>query len=201
LSDNWLSSVESPRAAEAADQQAGEKGARERMPNPDDVLSLARYNAWQNREMTAALEALPDAALRVDRGAFFGSILATINHLLWADMVWMSRFAHWPAPGGGLEASTELAPTLAAWGAERFRADARLVLWAEGLRTVDLRGMLRWYSGATGRDQVKPLGQCVLHMFNHQAHHRGQVHGMVTAAGGVGWTSDLAFMPDEGRWP
>ena len=115
MSDNWLSSVESPRAAEAADQQAGEKGARERMPNPDDVLSLARYNAWQNREMTAALEALPDAALRVDRGAFFGSILATINHLLWADMVWMSRFAHWPAPGGGLEASTELAPTLAAW--------------------------------------------------------------------------------------
>ena len=66
---------------------------------------------------------------------------------------------------------------------------------------VPLRGMLRWYSGATGRDQVKPLGQCVLHMFNHQAHHRGQVHGMVTAAGGVGWTSDLAFMPDEGRWP
>ena len=55
------------------------------MLSPDYVLSMARYNAWQNRQMKAALEALPEAELRRDRGAFFGSIFATVNHLLWAE--------------------------------------------------------------------------------------------------------------------
>ncbi|MBU2962132.1 DinB family protein [Citreicella sp. C3M06] len=170
------------------------------MPSPEDVSLLARYNGWQNREMKMALEALPIAALHVDRGAHFGSILATVNHVLWADQLWMSRLAGWPRPEGGIPESTRMAPTLSAWSAERFRVDARLILWSEGLRAVSLRGDLRWYSGATGREQVRPVGQCVLHMFNHQAHHRGQVHAMLTAAGGAGWVSDLAFMPEDGPW-
>lgn len=170
------------------------------MPAPEDVLMLARYNAWQNRSMKAALEPLPAATVQQNLGAHFGSMLATVNHLLWADRMWMSRLAGWPAPGGGIAQSTEMTPTLPAWGAERFRLDGRLILWAEGLRAVSLRGDLRWYSGATGRDQVKPVAQCVLHMFNHQAHHRGQVHAMLTAAGGAGWTTDLAFMPQTGPW-
>ncbi|EAU46296.1 DinB family protein [Salipiger bermudensis] len=170
------------------------------MLSPDYVLSMARYNAWQNRQMKAALEALPEAELRRDRGAFFGSIFATVNHLLWADAMWMSRFADWPKPDAGIDDSTTLVPTLAVWGAERFRADARILLWAERLGALDLTGDLRWSSGATGRVQVRPLGQCLAHMFNHQTHHRGQVHAMATAAGGEGWVSDLAFMPGEGPW-
>ncbi len=170
------------------------------MLSPDYVLSMARYNAWQNRQMKAALEALPEAELRRDRGAFFGSVFATVNHLLWADAMWMSRVSNWPKPAIGIDGSTGLTPTLAAWGAERFRADGRILLWAERLGALDLTGDLRWYSGATGREQVKPLGQCLAHMFNHQTHHRGQVHAMVTAAGGGGWVSDLAFMPGEGPW-
>ena len=170
------------------------------MLSPDYVLSMARYNAWQNRQMKAALEALPEAELRRDRGAFFGSIFATVNHLLWADAMWMSRFADWPKPEVGIEGSTALVPTLAVWGAERFRADGRILIWAERLGALDLTGDLRWHSGATGRAQVRPLGQCLAHMFNHQTHHRGQVHAMATAAGGAGWVSDLAFMPGEGPW-
>ncbi len=170
------------------------------MLSPDYVLSMARYNAWQNRQMKAALEALPEAELRRDRGAFFGSIFATVNHLLWADAMWMGRFADWAKREAGIDGSTTLVPTLAVWGAERFRTDARILLWAERLSALDLTGDLRWSSGATGRVQVRPLGQCLAHMFNHQTHHRGQVHAMATAAGGEGWVSDLAFMPGEGPW-
>ncbi|MCR8550268.1 DinB family protein [Salipiger sp. P9] len=170
------------------------------MLSPDYVLTMARYNAWQNRQMKEALEALPEAELRAERGAFFGSIFATVNHLLWGDRIWMARFAGWEAPEGGIPQSVEMVPTLSVWSAERFRVDSRMILWAEELKAVDLRGDLRWFSGATGREQVKPLGLCIAHMFNHQTHHRGQIHAMVTAAGGKGWVSDLAFMPEEGPW-
>nr|WP_156883642.1 DinB family protein [Salipiger mucosus] len=166
----------------------------------EQVLTMARYNAWQNRQMRAALETLDDAALRADRGAHFGSIFATVNHLLWGDRMWMSRFAGWPAPEGGIPGSTTGTPTFAAWAAERYRLDARMLLWAKGLRAVDLQGDLRWMSGATGREQSRSLAQCVMHMFNHQTHHRGQAHAMTTAAGAPGWTTDLAFMPEEGPW-
>ena len=52
------------------------------MLSPEFVLTMARYNAWQNRQMKSVLEAMPDAARRAERGAFFGSIFATVNHLL-----------------------------------------------------------------------------------------------------------------------
>lgn len=170
------------------------------MPGPDQIVMLARYNAWQNRQMKSALDALGEPAVKKDRKAHFGSMLATVNHLLWADRIWMSRIAGWEAPSGSIAQSVTLTPTLSAWGAERFRTDSRLILWAERLHALDLQGPLIWYSGASGREMRKPLLYCVLHMFNHQTHHRGQVHAMVTAARGKGWTSDLAFMPEEGPW-
>lgn len=170
------------------------------MLDPGHVLAMARYNAWQNRMMKQAFEALGDAALRAGRGAHFGSIFATANHVLWGDRTWMHRIAGWEAPGTGIPQSVELTPTPAVWSAERYRADARLLLWAETLHGVDLQGPLRWFSGALGRDVEKPLALCVAHMFNHQTHHRGQIHAMVTGAGGTGWVSDLPFMPDAGPW-
>ncbi|KAA8614293.1 DinB family protein [Salipiger aestuarii] len=170
------------------------------MPAPEDVLMLARYNAWQNREMKAVLEALPTAVPHKPCGLHFGTILATVNHLLWADRIWMSRLADWPRPEGGIASSVDLTPTLSVWAPERFRADARLIVWAEGLRAASLHGDLRWYSAVTGREQVKPVAQCVLHLFTHQAHHRGQIHAAITAQGAQGWTSDLVFMPDGGPW-
>ena len=62
------------------------------------VQTMARYNRWQNRSLYAAAEGIGDAERRRDRGAFFGSIHATLNHLLWADMIWMSRWSDVPAP-------------------------------------------------------------------------------------------------------
>jgi uncharacterized damage-inducible protein DinB len=167
------------------------------MISTDYAATMARYNAWQNRSLVAALEGMEEAELRADRGAFFGSILATLNHVLWADRMWMSRLAGWRRPEGGLTESVALAPTPAAWRAERERVDGRLIFWADALRPAQLRGELTWHSGATGAEVTKPVALCVVHMFNHQAHHRGQVHAMLTAAGRDPGVTDLALAPDD----
>lgn len=170
------------------------------MIDPGYCLTMARYNAWQNGLMKAALETLDDAALRADRGAFFGSILGTANHILWGDTMWMSRFDKGPGTDVLQADSPAMTPSFPAWAAERFRMDGRILRWAEKLKAVDLKGDLEWYSVASGRSFRKPMGQCAMHMFNHQIHHRGQVHAMVTAAGGAGWVTDLPFLPETGPW-
>lgn len=167
------------------------------MISTDYAATMARYNAWQNRSLMAVTDGMTDDALRADRGAFFGSILATLNHLLWADRMWMSRLAGWRRPEGALSESTALTPTYAAWRADRERADGRLVHWAETLRPAQLRGDLVWRSGATGQELRRPVALCVVHMFNHQTHHRGQIHAMLTAAGGKPGLTDLALAPAE----
>ncbi|MFV0359117.1 DinB family protein [Tropicimonas sp.] len=161
------------------------------------VRLMARYNRWQNGAVAAAAETLDDDALFTDRGAFFGSIMGTLNHLLWGDRVWMSRLAGWDRPGCGIAGSAELYPTLAAWKADRLRTDGHLVLWAGRMKPSALRGDLSWFSGSTGRTITRPVATCVAHMFNHQTHHRGQIHAMLTAAGAGTADTDLVFMPDE----
>ncbi|PRY24858.1 putative damage-inducible protein DinB [Aliiruegeria haliotis] len=167
------------------------------MVSVEFVREMARYNEWQNTALGAAAAALDSDALTRDRGAFFGSILATLNHLLWADRLWMSRLAGWEAPAGSMTENLSLCPTLACWAGDRARADGRIRLWAQRLRPANLRGDLVWYSGLQGKDIVKPIATCVTHMFNHQTHHRGQVHAMLTAAGAETAATDLVFMPEE----
>ncbi|KNG95452.1 DinB family protein [Pseudaestuariivita atlantica] len=170
------------------------------MIDRDYVLTMARYNAWQNAGMKKAMESLTEAALRKDRGAFFGSILATANHLLWGDRLWMSRFDGREGPSVGPDQHTELTPTLATWGTERFRTDGRILTWAEKLRSIDLTGDLTWHSGVLGREVTKPKALCVTQLFNHQTHHRGQIHAMLTAAGAMTQDTDLFLMPETGPW-
>ena len=167
------------------------------MINREYCVTMARYSQWQNREMLKTLEALSYEELNKERGAFFGSIFGTINHLLWADQIWMSRLNGGSAPHGGIAESRTLTPTLSAWGAERFRMDGRILLWAETLKALDLHGDLTWISGALGREVTKPKALCVMHMFNHQTHHRGQVHAMMTQAGLKPADTDLCFMPED----
>ena len=158
---------------------------------------MARYNAWQNNQLLDCLEPMSPAELTRDRGAFFGSILGTLNHLLWGDQLWMSRFDGGPGPDVGIPESVNTHPTLASWSADRFRTDGRIRLWAEGLDTLDLTGELSWYSRAVAAQVTQPKALCVQHFFNHQTHHRGQVHAMITATGRKAPVSDLAFMPEE----
>lgn len=165
----------------------------------DYVQQMARYNSWQNEALAAATGGLSEDALREDRGAFFGSIMGTLNHLLWADRLWMSRFDGWAKPEGNIPQSVDLYPTHAAWEADRRRADDRISHWASRLRPAELRGDLTWFSGALGREVSKPIKLCVMHMFNHQTHHRGQLHAMLTSAGVTPEDTDLFAMPEESQ--
>lgn len=130
----------------------------------------------------------------MDRGAFFGSIHNTLAHILWGDSLWMSRFDGWQPP------TDEAGIVIANWvdlKQERMAADARFINWGERVQLNDLQGDLAWYSGALKCDLVKPRAVCVMQIFNHQTHHRGQVHAMLTAASATPHDTDLAFIPDE----
>ena len=167
------------------------------MIDRDYCVMMSRYNAWQNNQLLGFLEQLNPEELKRDRRAFFGSILGTLNDLLWGDQMWMSRFDGGSGPSASIPDSVTMHPTLAAWSADRFRTDGRIKLWADSVNNIDLQGDLSWYSGAMGQDVTKPLSMLIPHFFNHQTHHRGQVHAMLTATGSKAPVSDLFFMPED----
>ncbi len=164
------------------------------MIDPAYVRALARYNRWQNQSLYAAADGLTDQARKLDRGAFFGSIQATLCHIYWADNMWMSRLSDVAKPGVSIAGSTTFVENWAALKERRAAFDARIVAWADGLHETALAGDLAWYSGAIKQDVVKPRWLAVAHMFNHQTHHRGQTHAMLTAAGAKPADTDLIFM-------
>ena len=167
------------------------------MISVDYVRLMARYNLWQNAGMIRAFGELDDAALWQDRGAFFGSILATANHLIWADRMWMSRLGVLERPEITMIEGLTFCPSSATWKESRMALDGQIEAWASGLRPRDLEGDLNWYSGAAGRDFSLPVEICIVHMFNHQTHHRGQIHAMLTAAGAKPGATDLMLMPRD----
>jgi uncharacterized damage-inducible protein DinB len=163
----------------------------------EHVRTMARYNAWQNSSLYREASALGEQARRQERGAFFSSIHGTLSHLLWGDQVWMHRFAGTPKPAGGIAGSAAL---IGAWDdlvEARAAFDTVIGHWADGLDQSWLDGAMTWFSGAQGRELSKPRWLLVTHFFNHQTHHRGQVHAMLTAAGGKPDDTDLAFMPES----
>lgn len=166
------------------------------MISAEFVNVMARYNRWQNVSLFGAADCLTDDARRADRGAFFGTIHRTLSHLLWGDTIWMSRFDGWDAPESGLADSANWVPHWAELCDRRAKADARILEWARDMETTRLAGDLAWFSGALNRDVRKPLALCITHFFNHQTHHRGQVHAMLTAAGVRPDDTDLFAMPD-----
>jgi uncharacterized damage-inducible protein DinB len=165
------------------------------MIDPGYVQRMARYNRWQNENLYSVADTLSDAERQRPRDAFFGSIHATLNHLLWADRIWMSRLAGTPRPEGGIPQSVS---TYADWNDlkhERAAFDAVMLDWADRLEPAALEGELTWFSGAIKAELRQPRWLLVTHMFNHQTHHRGQVHCLLTQAGGKPGDTDLPFMP------
>lgn len=166
------------------------------MITPAYLQRMARYNRWQNHNLYGAADTLNDAARRQDRGSFFGSIHATLSHILWADSIWMSRLSDWQTPDAGISDSKSLFENWDDLKAQRTAADRDFVTWADGSNQSEIDGDLHWYSGAMGQDMVRPKAVCILQVFNHQTHHRGQVHAMLTAAGAKPDDTDIPFMPD-----
>ncbi|MBM9595846.1 DinB family protein [Roseitranquillus sediminis] len=164
------------------------------MIEPEYVRTMAQYNDWQNRAMVAAADTLDQTARTADRGAFFGSIARTCSHLLWADLVWMARLAGWDAPRAGLAGSPALIRKWDEFRTRRRVTDARILEWSESLEESDLEGAVSWYSGVAGADVTRSRWLLIVHMFNHQTHHRGQIHAMLTSAGAATEPTDLFMM-------
>src|SRR3954452_14701948 len=99
---------------------------------------LAAYNAWANRRLYDAAAALPDAAYRADRGAFFKSVHGTLNHLLVTDRIWMQRFTGTGTAPDRLDAI--LFETFGELRAAREAEDRRIVDYVDGLDDARLAG-------------------------------------------------------------
>src|SRR2546430_5740599 len=144
------------------------------MISPAYVRTMAAYNAEMNRGLSGAAARLSDADRRQPRGAFWGSIHGTLNHLLWGDRQWMSRFDNWPKPDVAIKQSAGLIDDFAALSAARGRADADISCWAGKVDDAWLAQDMTWFSGAAYREVRAPHRLLVTHFFNHQTHHRGQ---------------------------
>ena len=164
------------------------------MITPDYLRTMADYNSEMNRRLYAAADRLSDDERRRDRGAFWGSIHGTFNHLLWADQMWMSRFDGWDKPPVTLKESAGMVADYAALKRQRIGLDAGLEDWASRLAPEWLAGDLTWFSGASGREMTNRRAILVMHLFNHQTHHRGQAHALLTAAGESTEETDLPWI-------
>ncbi len=158
------------------------------------VRTMAAYNAEMNRRLYAAASRLPEAERRAPRGAFWGSIHGTLTHILWGDRQWMSRFDNWPRPTTPIKESAQMIDDFVELAAAREQADADIARWAHNLDEAWLGEDLVWFSGAANREIRAPKQLLVSHFFNHQTHHRGQAHALLTAAGEATGDTDLFLL-------
>ncbi len=139
---------------------------------------FAGYNAWCNERLYDAAETVPDTDYRADRGAFFKSLHGTLNHLLVADRVWMRRFTGVGELPPSLDAI--LYDDLPALRAARRTQDTLISRYIDGLSETDLTGTLRYRTVTNPQTIEQPLAPALDHFFNHQTHHRGQAHGLLS---------------------
>ena len=156
---------------------------------------MARYNRWQNQSLYSSADRLPDSERKRARGAFFESIHGTLSHLYFADQLWMHRFTG-TTPLPIAKSIAESATAIPDWSelkAGRAAFDEIIVAWADAMSPGDLDGELSWKS-MTGGEFSRPRWLLVTHLFNHQTHHRGQVHCLMTQNGLKLADTDLPFM-------
>ena len=160
------------------------------MITPEYARTMARYNAELNRRVYGAALRLSDEQRRSDEGAFWKSIHATLSHLYWADRIWLSRFGAAKAPEVPIARSGAMIEDFDTLWAQRQELDQVLIEWADAMTPDEIS----WRSGATGRDMTKPRALLIMQIFNHQTHHRGQVHALITRFGEKTGDTDLPFV-------
>lgn len=168
---------------------------------------MAQYNRRMNLQLYDAAAKLPAARLFMDRGAFFGSLFDTLNHIAVADLLWLHRFAQHPQLGA-IRRSMErlpspvslrepLAGSLADLRALRDQIDAAIVALASQVTEEQLADTIH-YGNTAGVKQAKNFGLLLLHFFNHQTHHRGQASTLLFQAGvDVGVTDLNALIANQ----
>lgn len=166
------------------------------MITPEFVRMMTAYNAEMNRRIYTAAAQLTDEQRKAERGVFWKSLHGTLNHLLWGDHNWMSRFDNWAKPPVALKQSDTLHDDFATLRTGREETDARLKEWAARVDNAWLAQDQIWYSGAAKRDMAMARGILMPHFFNHQTHHRGQAHAVLTGYGIDPGETDLFLLVD-----
>jgi uncharacterized damage-inducible protein DinB len=152
------------------------------MDPAENYRALARYNTWMNRRIYALCRTLPDEERKRDVGAFFKSVHGTLNHILMADHVWLIRCGrnkerYSPRTAGGdiiaLRSYEQvLYDDFSEMAAQRKTTDKMIEDWTNSLTSTELAGPVQYQAL---QPHEHPLWWCVTHLFNHQAHHRGQL--------------------------
>ncbi|MEJ8573355.1 DinB family protein [Microbaculum marinum] len=156
---------------------------------------MAGYNGWANERLYAAAAALPDEAYRRECGAFFGSLHRTLNHILVGDRIWMRRFT------GTGDAPAKLDVILYDDFSDLLEArrteDARIADYVDSLSEEQTSGMFTYRTISNPTDITQPLAPALIHFFNHQTHHRGQAHCLLTQLSGTAPSFDLIVFQRE----
>jgi len=146
----------------------------------DHFALMAQYNAWANARLYRMAAQLTDEQYRRDVSAYFKNLHGTLNHLLVADRIWLWRMTGTGVAPTKLDAI--LYEDLAELTAARRVEDERLVSFVDSQTDAQFEGTLE-YRMTNGSQQQQKLREVLAHLFNHQTHHRGQAHGILTALG------------------
>jgi len=154
---------------------------------------MAEYNAWMNERMYAAAATLSDEDRKRDRGVFFKSIHGTLNHLVWGDRGWVGRLSErsYPFVPPGQDLFADFGELRAA----RAALDGDILTWSRAVTPEWLAEPMTWTSRLYGFTQTHPRWVQVVQMFNHQTHHRGQVHALLTSFGVDMCPTDVPVTP------
>ncbi|MSR13332.1 MAG: damage-inducible protein DinB [Gammaproteobacteria bacterium] len=157
--------------------------------------TLAAYSRWMNERLFTCCAELTDAQRKRDLGAFFKSIHGTLNHLLLADRMWLSRFTGETFVIRSL--AEELYVDFDELSYERKTTDAAIARWIDGVSEADLTGELHYTGIAKPIPRQYPYWFAVVHMFNHQTHHRGQITALLMQLGIDPGATDLISLPER----
>jgi uncharacterized damage-inducible protein DinB len=162
-------------------------------------MMFAAYNRWANGRIYDAAAQLSEEAFARDTGAFFKSMMGTLNHVLVADRVWMKRFTGEGEAPATLD--TILHADFAKLRAAREAEDNRIAKWVGSLGDKAFGGRFTYMTVTDMRTISQRLAPALDHFFNHQTHHRGQAHMILTSLGEPSVQLDLiAFQrTEEGR--
>jgi uncharacterized damage-inducible protein DinB len=162
-------------------------------------MMFAAYNQWANNRIYGAAADLDEEEFNRDTGAFFGSMMGTLNHVLTADRIWMKRFTGEGDAPAKLDAILHKA--LPGLTVAREAEDRRIVDWVETLDDKALSGRFTYMTATDMRTISQRLSPALDHFFNHQTHHRGQAHMILTVLGRPSVALDLSYFQrtEEGR--
>ena len=146
-----------------------------------DLPTAARYNAWANRRLYAACAGLTHEARTLDRRGFFRSIHGTLNHILLADLIYRERLERKPTTFTRLDEI--LHDDFDALRDAHAAQDEWYVGFCGALDPAELDELLSFDTVETGEYFSLPLRRCLTNLFQHQIHHRGQTHHMLSHAG------------------